>query len=816
MSAARSPLGRLLACPDWLRTGTGRLAFALGALAVGLKTVAMIFPAAAPFDAAGIPAATFGAVLLAAWQIRHFVGRREENRQRRIAWRWFLAGLGLIGASALAQAVATIWMPQFAAVAHDVKLGLGLVALGLTVAGLRAWPADKLPRRLWTTAVLDLATVLLAGLLGFWVYVLFPLLSLPAASVFALATIAAYAAVSLLLLCVLLVLMFKRQERLTRGGTGALALGSVALVATETVPLCQLITFEGLGARSNFVGWALFALFLAVGARLMRDRAQRNAETAVKNWDFAVPFASTTLVGLLLFTAIASPESWQANMPVLLGATFSALVLIVVRQTIIARENLTLAQEMRRAKDIAESANSARLHFLANISHDLRTPLNGVLGCAQILLREKSLTGKQKDLLRTTQGCAEHLRNLINDLLDLSKLEADRLELAPAPLELRAFLGELTKSFSIEADRKNLQLDVEPAADLPACIQADRKRLQQIVGNLLHNAIKFTERGGVRLRARVKGAQLVIEVHDTGCGILPDKLKELFLPFHVADERSIRLDGTGLGLSIAKKLARKMGGDITVQSVISKGSVFTFEFPFQETAPLVEVQRTIVDYQGRRRRILIVDDQPANRIVLRAMLEPLDFLVDEAADGHKAIAQLHFAKPDIILMDLMMPGMDGFELCREVGALALVPAPVCFAVSALSGEEVKARCRATGFREFLQKPVSLELLLEALHTHAGIEWSYGVIQPAPTAHAAAPASAEPITMPPPDDVTAFIALARRGDVRNLQVRADNLAELQPEFAAFAQRVHFYTSDFKLKELAEWLAAQSPQPAHGSA
>jgi CheY-like chemotaxis protein len=322
----------------------------------------------------------------------------------------------------------------------------------------------------------------------------------------------------------------------------------------------------------------------------------------------------------------------------------------------------------------------------------------------------------------------------------------------------------------------------------------------------------------VTLRARADNGALVFEVHDTGCGILPDKLGELFQPFHVVDERSIKLEGTGLGLSICKKLARKMGGDITVESVIGKGSVFSVRLPLEEAAPVIETQRTIVDYQGRRRRILIIDDQPANRIVLRTMLEPLDFLIDEAGEARTALEHIRFAKPDIILMDLMMPGIDGFTLCGQVAALDIVPRPVCLAVSALSGEEVHARCREVGFNELLHKPVNFDLLLEALHTHAAIEWTYGVIQPAPPpGHGdAAPKPPEQIVPPSADEIAALLDLARRGFVRNIETRAGALAQEHPECAAFSRRVMAFVSDFKLKELADWLSSLTHQPIHGPA
>jgi signal transduction histidine kinase/CheY-like chemotaxis protein len=568
-------------------------------------------------------------------------------------------------------------------------------------------------------------------------------------------------------------------------------------------------------AAPGYFGWALFLLALGLSARLMRDAPRPTAALAEGHANFTIPVASAGLIGSLLLTSLVSRELWQIHVATLLPAMFLAIVLIVVRQTIIARENLRMALAMRKAKDIAESANNSRLHFLANISHDLRTPLNGVLGCAQILLRDRTVTPKQKDLLKTMHGCGEHLRNLISDLLDLSKLEADKLELSLAPCDARSFFDAINKTFSLEAENKNIALTLDADDSVPGWIKADRKRLQQILGNLVHNAIKFTDRGGVHLRVRGANGRLRCEVQDTGCGILPDKLPELFQPFHVVDDRSLKLEGTGLGLSIAKKLAQKMGGDITVESVISKGSTFTLQIPCEEAAPVVDVQRTVVDYQGRRRRILIVDDQPANRVVLRTMLEPLDFLIDEAGDASQALKQIDFARPDAILLDLMMPGVDGFELCQHIAQLGLNPPIPCIAVSAMSGVEVKERCAKTGFRELLNKPVNLDLLLETLGTHAGIEWTYGVLQPPPPPETPPGAGDEEIKAPPLEELTAFVDLARRGYVRSLETRAEKLAEQNPAYAGFARRVARLSKEFKVKELTEWLSSLSPEHAHGS-
>lgn len=806
---------RLAQIPDWLRTTTGRVAVGLGALAVAAKISAMLQESPGAVHAAALAAVALAASLFA--YSRAIALARDARLEAAVRLPWgLLAAATAPAALAAAVRIATeLGRPQHLALARQTELLLGLAALALATCGVLLLPAGRLARGRWVPAALDLATLLLTGALGFWVYALYPAFTNAGTGWLARGMIVGYTALSLLLLVGLLALILHRQARLPFAALAPLVAGGLLLVAAESIPVCHLINTEGMGAEPMSVGWTLFSLAAAVSAHTWRDPAGAAVPPRPVNLLLAVPLVATGLVGFLVFTSLLNRQLWEANAYVLLSATFVTLVLVVLRQTLIARDNVGLAQEAQRAKEAAEAANAARLHFLANISHDLRTPLNGVLGCAQILLREKTLASRQRELVKTMQGCAEHLRNLINDLLDLSKLEANRLELAPAPFDLRSFLQAIARSFAPDADNKKVELQLDLAPDLPGWIVCDLKRLHQILGNLLHNALKFTEHGAIRLQARVAQGCLRFEVQDTGCGILPDQIERLFQPFQIVDERSLKLEGSGLGLSICKKLAEKMGGDISVQSVRGKGSVFIVTLPLQETAPVVEVQRTVVDYQGRRRRILIVDDQPSNRIVLRAMLEPLDFLVDEAGDAARALEHVRFAKPDVVLLDLMMPAVDGFELCRQIAVLDLVPAPACLAVSALSGDEVEERCRQAGFRQLLHKPVDFELLLDGLHTHAGIEWTYGVIQPPPDGRASEPPP--PAIVPPPAaEVAAFLDLARRGFVRNIESRAEQLARTQTEFAPFARRVTGYVHDFKLKELAEWLASLNPENDHGSA
>ncbi len=813
MSQSSTNLSRLTVCPVWLRSVSGTVAVGIAMVAGTIKAAELFQLVDSRITRVGMPLLVLVAAGLALAHSIPLVRRSHPDFQRRWAWSCFAGAIIFVGLSALSNLAVRIFAGRAVPAVGHVEAALSLGAIALTIAGVYFLPSARLRARQLIAVVLDLTTLAIGVLLGFWIYALHPLVTTGPFAWPEFAVVAGLTLESVLLLCLLLMLMFKQQDPQTRRGVPPLITAGALAVVAEIGPYAHQLAIDASGTAPEYLGWAWFLAFLAVAARLMRNPPDVAAAPGRDETNFTIPIASAGLIGSLLFTTLVSRELWQIHVATLLPAMFLAIVLIVVRQTIIARENLRMALAMQKAKEVAEGANNARLHFLANISHDLRTPLNGVLGCAQILLRDRTITPKQKDLLKTMLGCAEHLRNLINDLLDLSKLEADKLELAPSPCDVRSFFDALNKTFSLEAENKNIALTLDADDSVPTWVMADRKRLQQILGNLVHNAIKFTERGGVHLRVRALDGQLRCEVRDTGCGILPDKIHELFQPFHVVDERSLKLEGTGLGLSIAMKLARKMGGDITVESIIGKGSTFTLAIPYVETAPVVDVQRTVVDYQGRRRRILIVDDQPANRVVLRTMLEPLDFLIDEAGNAYQALKQIDFARPDVILLDLMMPGVDGFELCEHIARLDLNPAIPCIAISAMSGVEVTERCTRAGFRELLNKPVSLEALLEALGTHAAIEWTYGVLQPPPEPDKAANV-AEEIKVPPPEELAAFVDLGRRGFTRSLESRAEELARQDTGYVGFARRVTRYTKDFKIKELQEWLSSLSPEPAHG--
>ena len=684
--------------------------------------------------------------------------------------------------------------------------GIPLLAYPCFLAAIVLVPAEKIARSHWLGVGLDLVIMMTATLFAGLFFVFEPMAAHGAEASLGRLFAVSNLILDLLLLCVVILSFLNDHKPAVRSLVKAMTLTLVLLTMADFVAafVSQANSYEYRGFKSP--AWGVAAGVIIMTALHQKHVRYRGGAIQIPHLDrdkirLVFPLVTTVMVGIFLGMTLLDQERFIDYIPFALVSAFFLMSLIVLRQTVTARENLRMAEAMRNAKDTAVSASGAKMQFLANVSHDLRTPLNGVLGCAQILRRDNTLGAKQKELVRTMQSCAEHLRQLINDLLDLSKLEANKLQLVLQPFDIRVMLDGLIKTFWLEAQNKGISLELEVRDPFPEWVEGDQKRVHQILGNLLHNAIKFTEKGGVKLRVEATGDSIGFTISDTGCGIMPDRLAGLFRPFTELDEKSLKLEGTGLGLSISHKLAEMMEGTITVESIVGQGTSFQVSIPLPSTDAVVEIQKTVVDYHGRRRRILAVDDKEANLIVMRTMLEPIGFIVDTAETGSKALELARFARPDVVFLDLMMPGMDGFETASRLLAqnrdLAIV------AATAHSGEAMTERALAAGFREVVNKPIELHHLLDSIKKHAEIEWVYGVIKPTPEAERREQ-SMELIRPPAGIDLDDFLDLARRGYVKSLEERAERLIQEKPEFTPFARRVESMARDFKLTELAAWI------------
>jgi CheY-like chemotaxis protein len=367
------------------------------------------------------------------------------------------------------------------------------------------------------------------------------------------------------------------------------------------------------------------------------------------------------------------------------------------------------------------------------MSHELRTPLNGILGYAQILQWEQTLTPKQRSGLRTIEHSGQHLLTLIDDILDLSKIEAGKLELRPAPLDLAPFLQGIVDMVRVRAEQKQLRFAFE-AGDLPEAVVADAKQLRQVLLNLLGNAVKFTDAGEVSLRvdaAPDDGSaklRLRFAVQDSGLGISSDDLKTLFQPFQQVGDAERQRGGTGLGLVISRELVRAMGGDIAVDSEPGRGSCFRFELELARVEPQVaasgSAERVVTGYDGVRKKVLVVDDVAENRSLLVDMLRPLGFLVFEAQDGREGVERAQAICPDVILMDNVMPVMNGLEATRRLREIpALMNVPV-LAISASATQDDRDSARAAGATGFVTKPFRAAQLLALMEQHLGIRFKH--------------------------------------------------------------------------------------------
>ncbi len=399
-----------------------------------------------------------------------------------------------------------------------------------------------------------------------------------------------------------------------------------------------------------------------------------------------------------------------------------------------------LEHSLREAKTQAEQANRAKSTFLANMSHDLRTPLNSVLGYTQILRRAQNLHEEQTKLVDAILHAGQYLLTLLNDILDLSRIEAGRFELLPTPSLPRQLFDELDELFRTQARGKGLDFSLRGVEQLPGSVEVDERRLRQILINLLGNAIKFTQHGRVSLEVGYRAGQLTAKVEDSGRGIPAEQLDTIFIPFSQLGANTQKREGSGLGLSICKALVEQMGGTLTVHSVAGEGSCFEFSIP----APTLQTHRPDLDPalegavgylrtdgQTTPLRLLVADDNADNRDILLGLLTPLGFELETARDGEEALTKLTRNPADLVLMDIVMPHVDGLEATRRL-RISHPGLPVV-AVSARAYSEDRRASANAGCVAHLNKPIDYLQLLQSLGAHLPLTWLLPEPPPMPDA-----------------------------------------------------------------------------------
>ncbi|MCP4162151.1 MAG: response regulator [Deltaproteobacteria bacterium] len=464
--------------------------------------------------------------------------------------------------------------------------------------------------------------------------------------------------------------------------------------------------------------------------------------------------------------------------------------------------------ELKIAKEEAETANLAKSKFMANMSHELRTPLNAIMGYTQILIHDKEVPENKKNNLNVIKQSSFHLLNMITDILDLTRIEAQKEELILNDFNLPGILTNISDILHMQAKQKKLSFFSQIAPDVPDIVRGDDQKLRQILMNLLNNAVKFTEEGKIVFEVDLHEDKICFQVEDTGIGIASEVLTEIFLPFYQIHQKDQITEGTGLGLAIGSKLARIMNSEIKVESKVGIGSVFRFELELPEITDFVKTnnitKKRVVGYRGERRKILVVDDIEHNRSVLISMLEPLGFKMLEAVNGQDGVDKTNQLEPNLVFIDLRMPVMDGYEAIRQIRTLPIGQKVKIISISASVFDQNRKKSLKAGSNDFIGKPFVLEELLGLIQTHLSLEWTYDEVENNREESVKEIPSTEDLIVPPKEEITALFDLAMRGNINGVLEQANRFERMDKKFIPFSTELRELAQSFKIKKLQEFV------------
>ncbi|MGY5800675.1 hybrid sensor histidine kinase/response regulator [Rhizobium sp. LEGMi12c] len=561
-------------------------------------------------------------------------------------------------------------------------------------------------------------------------------------------------------------------------------------VATVAKTLLPESIVAKLATRLGRYGIAVAMALIAIGAILAMIAHQVGAASP----ETASVVNRTILIVFFVFAVIAGVACWfyvLAHDSRVVAEEESSRQNTLLLKEIAAHKKTDAA--LQGAKEAAEAANRAKSRYVVGLSHELRTPLNAVLGYAQILERDETIPAPRQSSLKVIRRSAEHLSGLIDGLLDISKIEAGRLQVYSNEINIQDFLDQIVDMFHPQAQAKGLSFIHERSSALPDYVRTDEKRLRQILVNLLSNAIKFTDAGSVRFEVGYRNQVATFTVSDTGRGIAAKDITRIYEPFQRGEADSVRpMPGLGLGLTITQLLTNTLGGEISVTSEKDVGSTFKVRLMLSAVIrpmkPPAQEQR-IVGYEGPRRTIVVVDDNEDHRELMREILSPLDFIVLTAAGGPDCLTLIEGIKPDLFLVDISMPGMNGWQLVSRLRENSQT-APILM-LSANIGDAAAATDSDDSHNDAISKPVDIRQLRDKLALHLGLKWIY--------TDASAPAAPKPtptLKSPGIEHVRELLRLGEIGYVRGIEAKLADLARLD-ENKPFTDALRAHVQAFDL-------------------